>query len=394
MTVAWGSRTCGVCKIPNGVQKTITNNVLRCSCTICGESYSLSLLEIKKKIIYLDQNFFSSLIKDGDKSFISLIVQKLQDLSSKQLIICPYSDLHDFESHLIPNGSELFKAIKLMSRGKRFYLSSQIKERQILNAYISFLNKSSNIYNLQLYEAIEPGVHDWTPSWLIDTNFTLTNFKSPSIIREEKNLFATNFIEALPKFHETRISLIELFNKEVKAHAKYLIQNYLRVKNSVDIDEILSSEELKIISAMMHLDDEHQDDASKIQQILVFLTSSYFKNIPYIHIASGLWAAKIKEVSDGPLPSNFEKQKKLMRGFSNDIEHMSVFAPYCDAMLTETTLRKYLNRWHSEPSSLYKFKAYSVDNKDHLINYLDSIENDITQEMKEELEIAYEIVVD
>lgn len=83
-----------------------------------------------------------------------------------------------------------------------------------------------------------------------------------------------------------------------------------------------------------------------------------------------------------------------MQGFANDIEHMSVFAPYCDAMLTEKTLRKYLNRWHTESASLYRFNVYSVDNKDDLINYLDSIENGITHEMKEELEIAYEIVVD
>jgi len=393
MVVAWGSRTCGVCKVPNGVQKTITNNVLRCFCTTCGESYTLPLLEIKKKVIYLDQNFFSSLIKDNNNSFINLVVQKLQGLSSKQLIICPYSELHDFESHLISNGSELFKAIKLMSRGKRFYLSSQIKERQILNAYRSFLKKGSNIYNLQLYEAIEPGVHDWTPSWLIDTNFTLTNLKSPSIIREEKELFATHFIEALPKFHETRISLMDLFKKEVRAQAKCLMQNYLRVKNSVDIDEIVNSEELRIISAMMSIDNEPKDDTYKIQQILIFLTSSYFENIPYIHIASGLWAAKIKEIASGSMPSNFEKQKELMRGFSNDIEHMSVFAPYCDAMLTEKTLMKYSNRWRTESSSLYKFNVYSVDNKEALMKYLDSIEDSVTREMKEELKIAYDIIV-
>lgn len=394
MAVSWGSRTCGVCKVNNAVQKTISNNMLKCICTICSKSYSLSLLHNKKKVIYLDQNFFSSLIKDNNDSFISLIVQKLQHLSRLQLIICPYSDLHDFESHLMSNGSELFKAIKLMSRGKRFFLSSHIKERQILTAYRSFLNKGSNIYNLQENEAIGVDVHDWDSSLHVETDFTLTKFISPSAIRGEKELFATKFTEVLPNLHKLSLTIIELFKREIRAHAKYLIQNYWIAKNSNVLDTIVNSAELKIISAMMHIDDISKDDASKIDQILAFLTSTYFENIPYIQTASGIWAIKINEIANGPLPSNLEKQQLAMRGFSYDIEHMSIFAPYCNAVLTEKTIRKYLNRWHSESSSLYRFNVFSPNKKEELINYLDNIENSITREMKEELEIAYDIVLE
>lgn len=129
--------------------------------------------------------------------------------------------------------------------------------------------------------------------------------------------------------------------------------------------------------------------SSKLKNIRSFLESSYFEKIPYINISAGIWAAYRTELQCGPLRTNLQRQKNDLRGFMYDIEHASVFAPYCDAMITEKKLAKYLNTWFKEPESIYKFKVYSTTNKQSCLDFLNEIKRSMAQEMEDELEIAY-----
>lgn len=60
-------------------------------------------------------------------------------------------------------------------------------------------------------------------------------------------------------------------------------------------------------------------------------------------------------------------------------------------MLTEKSMVNWLNIWHGNSLSLYPFKVFSVSNLEDFHNYLDGIENSITNEMREELQIVYDI---
>lgn len=207
--MTFGSVNCGHCKNSKTVEKIISNNYLKCICAFCGYSYELSLLDITKKVIYLDQNIFSTaynICKKGKKNSFDSIIERLYILAKKQLIICPYSDLHDIESHqMSEDGKKLFIKIKEISRGKRFHLMDKIKEQQIIRAFESFLdNEKLDKYELQLKHAIEPDVHDWDPSFRIDTDFSVSQFIPPSQTKKEKQLFTDQFIEFLPNFHKRK----------------------------------------------------------------------------------------------------------------------------------------------------------------------------------------------
>ncbi|KTD01966.1 hypothetical protein Lfee_0902 [Legionella feeleii] len=390
--MTWGSVNCGVCKKNNTVQKIISHNYLKCICKSCRHTYEISLIKIIKKIIYLDQNIFSNAyaISKGKESRFKLLIDKLENLTNKQLIICPFSDVHDLESHQqTDDGKALFSMIQTMSRGKRFYLRNKIKEQQIINAYIAFLNNDSDKYKLKLSDAIEPGIHDWDTSFRIQSNFSLSQFISPAIIKKEKKLFTEDFIEALPKFHKMASNVQANFISEITDHARFLIEDYMQAIKSNDIKIILNSEEVKIINTLMRIDTDNQNIGSKFNQVISFLKSSYFANIPYVHISSGIWAVKRKEISDGRCPTNLDKHRKQIRGFLYDIEHAAIFAPYCDAMITEIKMAQYLKGWHKQSQSLYPFNVYSIQDEANLYNYLDYVENTITEEMEEELKIVY-----
>lgn len=78
-----------------------------------------------------------------------------------------------------------------------------------------------------------------------------------------------------------------------------------------------------------------------------------------------------------------------MSGIPADIEHLSVFAPYCDAVFTEKTMARYLAEWAQHSLGGYTFKVFSANNWADFDAYLDEIEHAVSAEMKEELEIVY-----
>lgn len=145
----------------------------------------------------------------------------------------------------------------------------------------------------------------------------------------------------------------------------------------------------------MEIDSESRTWLSKVHKIDLFLHSKYFANVPHVHISSGIWAIARDKMSQGQFSVTTEKARsktaKLLRGFPLDIQHSSVFAPYCDVMLTERTMANFLKEWHKNSLSLYPFKVYSIDDETEFLEYLNGIESAMTEEMKEELKIVYDL---
>lgn len=221
--MTWGSKNCDACSTLNSVQKIISNNTLLCRCMNCGESYELSLLKIRKELIYLDQNIFSNAFKRKFKrkqTRFDLILTRLDELTRKQLISCPYSELHDIESHQMTDGSkELFSFLKSMSRRNKFKLSCQIKEQQIINAFVAFLDGTSDISTLKINEAIDPSFQDWDQTLLVDTDFSIGKLIKPDITRKGKESFVEQLIAAIPMFKKMNYSISTAFEAETKTHA-------------------------------------------------------------------------------------------------------------------------------------------------------------------------------
>ena len=73
------------------------NQVLR-GCKSCSYSTTVWLPAIRKKVIYLDQFFFSHAFRGRDPRFATA-VERVKRMTHLQLLVSPYSSVHEDETH-------------------------------------------------------------------------------------------------------------------------------------------------------------------------------------------------------------------------------------------------------------------------------------------------------
>lgn len=396
--MGFGSINCSKCSGIGTIKKFVFNNNLQKICYACGNELVFSLLKIKKKIIYVDNNLLSTAYKGERKENTYKLLDvfsRLNDLINKQLIVCPYSDTHDIESSLYKGNEEsskLWQFIRNIGRGKQFYYQTKIKEQQLINAYSSFLNKGPVKSELILSNALPSNIHDWDDSIRIDSDWSIAKILKANTIKQWKEDFTTEVLQAIPQWRDSKlISEEACFKHEIMHYARILLEDYVNLKVSVNIEQIINNENFRIMSTLMRIGEGVKPLEERFNSVREFLVSEYFQKVPYINISAGLWAiirCKIKQKQ--VLTSLREKKlKEEVRGFSQDITHLSIYAPYCDAIFTEKRMAQYFNAWVKHPLSEYPCKIFSNKNSEEFHNYLNNIENKITAEMLEELEIIY-----
>lgn len=368
----------------------ISNNCFKFTCGICKTTYSIPLQKIKKKIIYLDQNFYSNAYKGKLVQFTKR-ANRLGDLAHKQQLICPFSDLHDKETYFFKENKKLWEFIKKVSRGKRFDMQNKIKERQLINAYISFLRNESSKSEIILSNAILPDIHEWDEWPMSGVAWRLTDFIGPIPLIYSRIKFSESFFKALPQWRASNSSLKEDYQLEIKESARFLLTTFINLTVSGDIEKILESETYRTMQILLELDENTEDIGKKLENLNSFFTSEHFEKIPHINISAGLWAILKREIKKKRFLTSDDQMnnEKQIRGIQNDIEHLSVFVPYCDAVFTEKTMARWLEEWKNHPLGGYTFKVFSAKTWADFDTYLDEIENNITPEVRDELEMIY-----
>ena len=98
---------CPGCKGPAcfGNVDVYRDHVLR-GCRYCKYSTSVYLPPIRKAVLYLDQFFFSGAFRGGDARFVTA-ANRIKDLTAKQLLVVPFSSIHEDETHQWDRRAEL-----------------------------------------------------------------------------------------------------------------------------------------------------------------------------------------------------------------------------------------------------------------------------------------------
>ena len=148
-----------------------SEGILR-GCLNCKYSTTVWLPEIHKKIIYLDQFFFSGAFKGGEARFVKAADQ-IKQLSSMQLLIAPFSSLHEDETQLWrgyagKNKEDLMNFIKQTSRGHEFEAEYHVERIQIIRAFNAFLAGNSPDFIIKERDAIKSDIHKWDDYFWID----------------------------------------------------------------------------------------------------------------------------------------------------------------------------------------------------------------------------------
>lgn len=268
----------------------VYENKLTQGCKSCSHVEVRDLPSLRKKIIYLDQLIESNIFKKKDKRFIK-IIPLLSKLIQMQLIVCPYSDMHEIETCAWSNPEQknLWKFIQNQARGHRFVDKESIKAKQISRAINAFTASKGLKQEVDLNEAFIDDINAWNNYVWLNTDKPIGDAK---IIASLKEKTVEEFYRRIPVWKDNKnISFNEDFSLEIEAMGKELISACTRDAvealffselNKKDHESCLS--DLPILKAFRPFSENNHKTISS------FIKSEYFANIPFMIIRAKLLA--------------------------------------------------------------------------------------------------------
>ena len=365
----------------------VSGCVLLRGCLSCRHLDRIPLPKLSKKVLYLDQFFYSHAFRAENVVFKEA-KDKIQRLAYKQLLVAPYCNIHEDETHLWTpeQRAPLWKFIKQTSAGHDFWPEYHVKEYQLHRAFQAFLRGDKPSQRVERDDALPDDLHAWDDYMWIDVG----RFEPDSAaIRSGK----TNSVNALLDLFSEWASTPSTFEEDVRAELRGAAKSYLQlygdyVKRMIEGDMtamFTSSVDSQIVEKLMYYGSEHLPPPLRLQRIQAFFDSEHYANVPVERISSEIFALLRHMLRQGAFSSR-EKAEKRFKGFFYDVRFISTYARYCDAMVVDTLM----HRWATDPlidlPGRYGTRFFSRRNWNELLAYLDEIERNLDPELEQALE--------
>ena len=368
------------------------NTVLR-GCMKCNYTTKVYLPEVKKKIIYLDQFFFSAAFRECDIRFVEA-AKKNRKISDLQLLAVPFPAIHEQETHQWrgyggKGKDNLMEFIKKTSRGHKFKQPYYVEEKQIVNAFQDFLAGKSEDFEIQECNALDDDIHKWEDYFWIDVGGYVGDVE---LYRDLKQQSVEGLVDLFPSWRQSTNSFEQNVDLENQAAAKAYIDSYLQYSLRIakgDLNALFDSPVMsKILESLFHCMPKSEKPEYEVEAIEYFFRSPHFAKIPYQFISSHVFAALKGMVKHGSF-INREKSIRRLGGVFQDISHIATYAPYCDAFIMDQAMASLVRGPNFDLESKYSVNVYSLNNWDELLAWLDSLEHEMTPEHREGLTEAY-----
>ena len=369
------------------------DHVLR-GCKRCDYSERLHLPPLSKKIIYLDQFFFSAAFRERDARFLEA-AELIKRATANQVLLAPFSSIHEDETHQWRgfdgrNKDDLMQFIKATSRGHEFEPNYSVEHDQILVAFDSFLENGSREFSIDRRLALRSDVDHWEDYFRIDVGGYRGNIE---LIRDLKNQGIDGLVnDVFPAWRNSTSSFSEHVLVERRDSAKFYLQfyfDYLKRIAAGDYTAMFDSPIASmIVQDMLQVLPKDMEFTDKLTRVKEFFASDHFANAPNEWISPRIFAVLREQVRNGAY-QNPEDARKRLFGFMNDVKHISVYSPFVDAMVVDQPMAAILSDGRVNIAQRYGTRIYSLNNWSDLLAWLQSLIDSISPEHQRGLEIAY-----
>jgi hypothetical protein len=144
----------------------------------------------------------------------------------------------------------------------------------------------------------------------------------------------------------------------------------------------------KVVEYMMHWLPKDQPLPQRVRRCIEFFKSPHFTEVPNQWLSARMFATLREMVKHGAF-SNREEARKRLSGVFADIKHISLYAPYCDAIVIDKFMSDLVGRPTVNLSIRYGVKVFSLSSWDALLGWLDSLEAGMSEEHKAAVAAAY-----
>lgn len=173
-------------------------------------------------------------------------------------------------------------------------------------------------------------------------------------------------------FQEERLGLSKVLMEEATKTFQTKIQ-IQRQQLVPTIEDMLPHFNLRLLLNLHRLFREAGlPDEQAISKMWEFLTAEVLGEAPYVRISSMMFAAMAQLASRG-------KKTPVKHPF-NDVDMISAYMPYCDAIFVDKEMESVLNEKPLPSELTYPTRVFSVRSKESFLSYLDQIESEASPE--------------
>jgi hypothetical protein len=368
------------------------NHILR-GCMTCKYTTNVWLPEVRKKIIYLDQFFFSGAFRAGEKRFLDA-AKRIKHLSALQLLVAPFSSIHEDETHQWrgygdKNKNDLMAFIKATSRGHEFEPAYEVEQTQVIRAFKAFLNENPTAFILQEHDAIRGNIHEWDDYFRIDVGRYIGDIE---LIRDLKRQSVEGLVSYFEGWRKSTNTFDQDVLLEVQAAGRGYIDSYLMYAARVasgDYSALLDSPIMSmVVQSMLQVLPENTSPEERLKQVARFFVSEHFSQVPYRGLTARTFATLKDMVKRGAF-TNRESAIKRLSGFLYDVKHIATYAPYCDAFVIDQPMAALVADPRVGLKEQYGVRIFSLNNWEDLFLWLDTIEAGMSDEHRAGLAAAY-----
>ncbi|PKR49382.1 hypothetical protein TH8_10920 [Thalassospira profundimaris] len=357
-------------------------------CATCRYKERERLPLLRKKIVYLDQFFLSHVFRGNDERFL-IAADKLTKLAQYQLIVTPYSTLHEDETDLWEWRDELLDFIKNTSRGHEFVAEYELENTQILKAFSSWLEDSDSGYLLEESDVFNEDIHEWEGYFRINIDRFRTDREKARSLKSES---VSSLVDLFDLWRESQSTFEEAVAIELADAAKGYLEAYFSYASRMsqgDFTALLNAPVASIVvqSLLQSVPAEVPTD-QRLQTILRFFSSEHFRSIPNEVISAKIFGLLRKMVKMGAY-TNRKKAITRLSGFFYDVRHVSKYAPYCDAFFADRAMAELLEAPELDLQKNYGVRIFTIDSIDKFHEWLDEIEKGMSSEHRAALKRAY-----
>jgi len=384
---------CGNALPTQNILQSRESDKARGRCSHCDKWVLIQLPSIRKKLVYLDQSFLSAACLDADTSKIEVrLLSKLKELKDQQKVFLVISDIHSRETSAIPDEHDEDRRALWMFQNDLADGKISGDWRDVFVAQHRRL--LANLNSSDSFPLTDIGLAD-PHRWQIGIKIQLTNnwrqrlniadTRPPAQVNKEFRSIIERQLETIPRCKDARDCLHfvrELWHKCIQQGIAARQQRHtlmttltrrLESGGATDIHLLEESEApLRQIvgEVMLGLDEE-----SALQRWLNVLDGDSPVMCASVMIRTAFEASLLWKWRTGCPPTN---PNTLNKGFGlsrqNDVDHISAFVPYVDALTTDnSTLDLCEHEIVADELVRFRCKMFAAKNYDDFEAWLDRL---------------------
>jgi len=349
----------------------------------------LRLPPLNKKVIYLDQFVISEMAKVNEPNLRKNLerpvnkiwpkmLEKLQLLIRAQMVVCPGSECHFFESLAMDSGYEgLKKFYEGISGGVQFESPKEIQTRQISRALRCWLSKKP-VVGMAVTDATTGEINAWTDDFTVSLNVNWSSIAD--VLRQERDIVDQSLCNVFQQWQgDQQWTFDDWVKEETVGAGKVIIDLFKNAcdafnKKPEDGDALVSYTQHPMHRICRDLQNGGVHPQKQCETLCEFFRSTDFSEIPSVKISSLMFAAIAQQAA------HQGRKNPLNRGFSTDVAAISTFLPFCDAIFIDKECWTILTQNPVRDRLGFPTRLYSVENSDDFLAYLDIIGGSVSPE--------------